>query len=94
LAHSSFCSQGQCPTRRDDGPREGKIPTTSVRRVTSLLRCSRGLSDWAWLQISRAKTVKGGVAGVEMDCRNREPGLQVGHNLDVLESTMAAPGCS
>ena len=30
--HSSFCSASTAPTRRISAAREGKIPTTSVRR--------------------------------------------------------------
>jgi hypothetical protein len=46
-AHSSFCSASTAPASRMMASRPGKMPTTSVRRHISLLRCS-------FIRLSRA----------------------------------------
>jgi hypothetical protein len=57
-AHSSFCSASRAPAGRTRAARLGKMPTTSVRRRTSLLSRSRGLLDRISFQMALGKSVK------------------------------------
>ena len=54
-AHSSFCSRRMAPTRRTMASSLGKIPTTLVLRLISLLTRSKGLVEWILVLCSLGK---------------------------------------
>ena len=62
-AHSSCCSARTAPTRQRTAGRLGKMPTTSVRRLISLLRRSRGLLDQIFFQWTAGKLEKARTSG-------------------------------
>ena len=57
--HSSDCSARMAPTRRVTAASLGKMPTTLVLRLISLLTRSRGLEEWIlvlWSLVSRFRS--------------------------------------
>ena len=56
--HSSWASTRTAPARRSRASGLGKTPTTSVRRLTSLLSRSSGLVDQIFFQCATGKAVK------------------------------------
>ena len=73
-AHSSCCSARTAPTRRRTAGRLGKMPTTSVRRLISLLRRSRGLLDQIFFQWATGKLEKARISGPASSSREAPEG--------------------